>query len=95
MNCCVRVMSNTTVGILVGTSVAAGLAAYAVIQRNQNRSLRSRARKQALLLRQQDARLSESATDFLENSRDEVERQQKGVFQAIEAGKAAYQRVAG
>ena len=72
-------MSNTTVGILVGTSVAAGLAAYAVIQRNQNRSLRSRARKQALLLRQQAARLSESATDFLENSREEVERQKKGV----------------
>jgi BMFP domain-containing protein YqiC len=95
-------MSNTKVGILVGTGAIAGVALYVANRRGRNRSILARTRRQAELLKDRASnlkdrasKLTESAADFMGKSRDEVERQKKGVFQAIEAGKAAYHRMAG
>ena len=64
------------------TGAAGGAIYYA--KKRREKSIRSRALK-----------LGNSAASFLDKSLAEVERQKKGVVEAIGAGKAAYQRVAG
>jgi hypothetical protein len=74
-------MSNTRVGLLIGSGVATmGALIYAARRRNRNRSLLVRSRKQADILKRQAAKLGEAAAD--------------GLAEAVSAGKAAYHRVA-
>ena len=75
-------MSNTTLRLLIGSSVAmtGALLIYTTRTRSRNRSLLVRTRKQADILKRQAARLGEAAAD--------------GLADAVEAGKAAYQQVA-
>jgi hypothetical protein len=74
-------MSNTTVRCLIGSSVAimGALVIYAARTRSRNRSLLARTRKQADVLKRQAAKLGEAAAE--------------GLTDALDAGKAAYQRV--
>ena len=74
-------MSNTTVRCLIGSSVAitGALLIYAARTRSRNRSLLARTRKQADVLKRQAAKLGEAAAE--------------GLTDALDAGKAVYQRV--
>jgi hypothetical protein len=80
-------MTNAKARLLMGSGVAliGGALIYAARMRSRNRSLLARTRKQAGVLadhaRHQAARLGDAAAD--------------GIADAFEAGKAAYQRVAG
>jgi hypothetical protein len=87
-------MSKTTTGILIATGVASGAIYYAT-KRSRQKSILARTRKQAGILSDKASKLSDSAASFLDKSRAEVGRQKKGLVEAIGAGKAAYQRVAG
>ena len=87
-------MSNTTAGILIATGLAGGAFYYAK-KRSRQKSILARTRKQAGVFADKASKLSDSAASFLDKSRAEVERQKKGLVEAIGAGKAAYQRVAG
>jgi hypothetical protein len=75
-------MSNTKIRLLIGSGVAmtGALLLYAARARSRNRSLLARTRKQADILKRQAAKLGEAAAD--------------GLADAVEAGKAAYHRVA-
>jgi LPXTG-motif cell wall-anchored protein len=88
-------MSNTTVGIMMGTGAMAGIALYIAKRRRRNRSILARTRNQALSMKDRAAKLSDSAAVFMGKSRQEVTRQKTGILEAIEAGKAAYLKVAG
>jgi hypothetical protein len=87
---------------MVGTGAMAGIALYVAKRRRRNRSILARTHKRAVLLRDQAsnlreraAKLTDSAAGFVGKSREEVGRQKTGLLQAIQAGKAAYLRVAG
>jgi len=86
-------MSKTIAGILIATGVAGGAIYYA--KQRRQKSMLARTRKQAGILADKALKLSDSAANFLDKSRAEVERQTKGLVRAIAAGKAAYHRVAG
>jgi hypothetical protein len=75
-------MSNTTVRLLIGSSVAmtGALLVYAARTRSKNRSLLTRTRKQAEILKRQATKLGEAAAESLAD--------------AVGAGKAAYRQVA-
>jgi hypothetical protein len=75
-------MSNTTVRLLIGSSVAmtGALLVYAARTRSRNRSLLVRARKQAEIMKREAAKLGEAAAD--------------GLADALGAGKAAYRQAA-
>jgi hypothetical protein len=89
-------MSNTKVGLVIGSSIVTACALiYAARARSRNRSLLARTRKQAALLKHQASKLRETAADLIEKGRDEANRQKKHLVNAVEAGRAAYQRVAG
>lgn len=92
-------MRNTKVGIWIGSGVVTGLATVALIYaaktRRKNRSLSARTRHQAVIIKRQAAKLRESVEDLIDSGREEVNRKKKHLVHAIEAGKAAYQRVAG
>jgi hypothetical protein len=87
-------MSNTTAGLLL-IAGAAGGAFFYVTKRSRQKSILSRSRRKAEILAHRASKLTGSAAGFLDKSRAEVERQTKGVVEAITAGKAAYHRVAG
>lgn len=89
------VMSNTRVGFLIGSGVATGIAVvYAAKTRRRNRSLLARTRRQAYILKHQAEKLRDSAADLIEKGIEEAERRKKELVQAVEAGKAAYHRLA-
>jgi type VI protein secretion system component VasK len=89
-------MNNTRVGILIGSGLATGLALTLAARRHRhNRSLLVRTRKQAADLRSRASKFREIATDLIGKSRQEAERQKKGFVHAIDAGRAAYHKVAG
>jgi hypothetical protein len=95
------IMSNTRVGVLIGSGVATGAAVicvaliYAAKTRRRNQTLLARTRKQAEILKHQASKLRDAAADFIEKGREEAERKTRGIMEAVEAGKAKYQRVAG
>jgi hypothetical protein len=89
-------MNNTRVGILIGSGLATGLAITLAARRHRhNRSLLARTRKHAGDLRSRASKIREIANDLIDKSRQEAERQKKGLANAIDAGRAAYQKVAG
>lgn len=77
------------------TASAAGATFFYVRRRRENRSLLARTRRQAETFKDRAGSLTSSAADLLQKSRGEMARQKKGVLEAIDAGRAAYQRVAG
>jgi hypothetical protein len=88
----------TNLRVSIGIGVAAGAAIlYAANRRRKNRSLLHRARREAKsLLKGRMARLiADSAATWISRGREETARKRKGVLEAVEAGRAAYQRVAG
>jgi hypothetical protein len=74
---------------------AAGGAFFYVKKRSREKSILARSRRKAEILAGRASRLTDSAAYLLDKSRAEVERQTKGVVEAITAGRAAYHRVAG
>jgi hypothetical protein len=87
-------MTNTRIGVLIGSGVATGIA-FMYARGRRNRSILARTSRQAGVLKHRASKLRDSAADFLEKSRSQAGKQKKGFIQAVEAGKAAYQRVAG
>lgn len=87
-------MTNTRMGVLIGSGVATGIA-FMYARSRRNRSILARTSRQAGVLKHRASKLRDSAADFLEKSRSQAGKQKKGFIQAVEAGKAAYQRVAG
>jgi hypothetical protein len=91
-------MSNTKVGMMIGSGVVTGIATVAIVRaaqtRRRNRSLLGRTRYQAMVLGRQAAKLRESMEDLIDSGRSEVNRRKKHIVKAIEAGRAAYSRVA-
>ena len=91
-------MTNSTLRVSIGLGVAAGAALtfYIVNRQRRNRTLLARARRQANMLSGRVTQLiSDSASAWIAKGREEAARQRKGVIHAMEAGKTAYQRVAG
>jgi len=89
------VMSNTRVGLLIGSGVATGIALiYVAKTRSRNRTLLGRTRRQAEILKHQAAKLRAATADLIEKGLEEAERRKKGLLEAVEAGKTVYQRAA-
>jgi hypothetical protein len=95
VNCNATSMNNTRIGVLIGSGVATGIALMYTARRRRNRSILARTSRQAVVLKHRASKLRDSAANFLEKSRSQAGKQKKGFMQAVEAGKAAYQRVAG
>jgi hypothetical protein len=98
-------MNNTTARILLA-AVAAGALIYTVNRRRRNRTWLERTRHQAQDLTGnfigKASKMGDSASDLMalaasvmKKGRAEAKRQRHGVLEAIDAGKAAYQRVTG
>jgi hypothetical protein len=91
-------MNNTSARILLATGTA-GILAYSVYRYRRNQTFLARARKQAEHLTENilDAasKVRESASSTLGETRKQAKRQRKGLLHAFDAGRAAYQRVAG
>jgi hypothetical protein len=91
-------MNNTKVGVMIGSGVVTGIATVVIVRaaqtRRRNRSLLGRTRQRAIILGRQAAKLRESVEDLIDTGRTEVNRKRKHLVKAIEAGKAAYSRVA-
>jgi len=95
-NCKIVVMSNTKLGILIGSALlVTGAIVCGVTMRRRNRTLAGRARKQVTLLKEHAAKLGDRASDLIEKGLHEVSRQKKNLAEAMEAGKSAYDRIAG
>jgi hypothetical protein len=91
-------ITNSTYRVSIGLGVAgaAALTFYVVNRQRRNRTLLGRARRHANMLSGRVTQLiSDSAFTWLAKTREEAARQRKGVVQALEAGKTAYQKVAG
>jgi hypothetical protein len=93
---------NTKTGMSIGAGVTAGAALlYIVNRRRKNRSLflrtLVRARKEArAVFGSGIARLATGAvTTWITAGRKEADRKRRGVVEGIDAGRAAYQKVAG
>jgi hypothetical protein len=63
--------------------------------RRRRQTFAGRALRQVTVLKNQASRLGDVAADFIEKGRQEAGRQKKNLAEAMEAGKSAYQRVAG
>jgi hypothetical protein len=88
-------MSNTTIGLLIGSGVATGAAlVYAVRAHRRHRSFLARTVEHVGFIKQ-GLKTCGSAVAFIEKGREELERQKKGLAEALHAGVSAYQRVAG
>ena len=61
----------------------------------RNRSVLVRTLHQARILKRQAKKFRDTAAELIEKGRIEAERQSKGLYEAVHAGKNAYQRVAG
>jgi shikimate 5-dehydrogenase len=70
-----------------------GISAYCAFRAGQRRNtFLARTRRQAEDLASQMADMGSLAADLLEKGREQLERQSKGLADAVEAGKKAYQR---
>lgn len=79
--------------IYLGIGIGAGFSIYFGYRaRRRRNSLLARTRRQADDLARQMAGASSAAGELLEKGREEIERQKKGLLNAVEAGKKAYQR---
>lgn len=79
--------------VSVGVGVGVVISAYCAFRAGRRRNtFAARTRRQAEELARQMASLSSLAADLLEKGREQIERQSKGVTDAVEAGKKAYQR---
>ena len=79
--------------VSVGVGVGVGIWVYCAFRAGQRRNtFLARTRRQAEDLARQMAEMSSLAADLLEKGREELERQRKGLADAVEAGKKAYQR---
>ncbi|HWF10654.1 MAG TPA: hypothetical protein VG297_19435 [Bryobacteraceae bacterium] len=89
-------MSNTKLGILAGSALlVTGAIVCGVAIRRRNQTLAGRARRQITTLKNEAARLSDRASDLIEKGLHEVHRQKKNLADVMEAGKTAYERIAG
>jgi hypothetical protein len=99
-NCRIAVMSNTKLGILIGSALlVTGAVVCGITMRRRNHTLAGRARKQVTMFKHQAAKLGERASDLIEKGLHEAQRQKKNLAEAMEvgkeAGKSAYERIAG
>jgi hypothetical protein len=79
--------------VSIGVGVGVGISAYCAFRAGQRRNtLRARTRRQAEELARQMADLGSLAADLLEKGREQIERQSKGLADAVEAGKKAFHR---
>jgi hypothetical protein len=82
--------------ISLGVGIVTGVALiYAARVRNRNRSLLARTTRQAHLVKDRASKVRKSATGFMEKGFDEAYRRKKGFLEAVDAGKAAWQKVTG
>lgn len=89
-------MSNTKLGIMVGSALlVTGAIVCGITIRRRNRTLAGRARRQVTTLKNQAARLTDRASDLIGKGLHEVHRRKKNLADAVEAGKSAYERIAG
>jgi hypothetical protein len=91
-------MSNTSVGIMIATGAVAGVLIY-TMKRRRNRSLLARARIHAEQFadnfRDRASKMGETAMHLMTKGRTGANRQKRGLLEAIDAGRSAYQRVTG
>ncbi len=79
--------------VSIGVAVGLGISAYCAFRAAQRRNtFLARTRRQAEDLAHQMADVSSLASELLEKGREELARQSKGLADAVEAGKKAYQR---
>jgi hypothetical protein len=89
-------MSNTKLGILIGSALlVTGAVVCGVTIRRRNQTLAGRARRQITTLKNEAVRLTDRASNLIEKSLHEVHRQKKNLADVMEAGKTAYERIAG
>jgi hypothetical protein len=87
--------NNSILKISIGIGVATGAVLLYTQTHRKKRTLLGRTRDTADGLLDRAMKLRDAATDFIEKSVDEAARQKKGILHAVEAGKVAYQKVAG
>jgi|GEM_PF-3262336 len=88
--------NNSIVRISMGIGVATGVALiYRARSRRRNRSLLARTSEQARLLQHRASGFLKTAGTLVDKGLNEAQRQKKGVLDAMEAGKAAWQKTAG
>jgi shikimate 5-dehydrogenase len=79
--------------VYIGVGVGVGISAYCAFRARQRRNtFLARTRRQAEDLARQMAEVGALAADLLEKGREQIERQSKGLADAVEAGKKAFQR---
>jgi superfamily II DNA or RNA helicase len=77
--------------LYVGMGIGVGLSLFCAYRiRNRRSSLFGRTRRQADELARQMTAPSCAAADLIEKSREEMERQKRGIGKALQAGKKAY-----
>jgi hypothetical protein len=78
--------TNFTVPVSLLAGIGLGIAVFCAFRaRRQRNTLSNRARRQI-------ADISSTAADILEKGREQLDRQGKGLVNAVEAGKKAFQR---
>lgn len=85
--------NNMTMPVSLGVGLGIGVAVY-LAYRARRRRVRfvGRTLKQAVGLARQAVDMGCAAVQLLEKGREEIDRQKKGLVDAVEAGKAAYTR---
>jgi hypothetical protein len=79
--------------VSVGVGIGVGISAYCAFRARQRRNnFLGRTRRQAEDLARQMADVGCLAADLLEKGREQVDRQAKGLANAVEAGRKAFQR---
>jgi len=79
--------------VSLGVGIGVGISAYCVFRARQRRNtFLARTHRQAEDLARQMTDVGRLAADLLEKGREEIDRRTKGLGDAVEAGKKAFQR---
>jgi shikimate 5-dehydrogenase len=82
----------TLLMVPLGVGLGVGISVYCAFRTRRRKTFLARTRRQAENLARQMTDVGGAAADFFEKGRAQIDRRAKGLVNAVEAGKHAFQR---